>query len=191
MTPISLGIFASANQGSAANSFESIATVSVGSGGSSSIDFTSIPGTYSHLQIRGIARTNRSDANFDALLITFNSDTGSNYSDHYLFGDGSAAYADGTANRASIRLYYATTGNATASVFGASIVDILDYSNTNKYKTTRTLIGYDLNGSGTITLNSGSWRSTNAITSIQIKPNSGTSFNQYSHFALYGIKAPA
>ena len=38
----------------AGGDFESIATVTVGGGGAASIEFTSIPGTYQHLQIRGI-----------------------------------------------------------------------------------------------------------------------------------------
>jgi hypothetical protein len=78
-------------------------------------------------------------------------------------------------------------------MFGAGIVDILDYANTNKYKTIRSLTGHDHNGviagiHAIVNLNSGSWRSTSAINSIVIGVVSGTAFNQYSSFALYGIK---
>jgi hypothetical protein len=79
---------------------------------------------------------------------------------------------------------YAGT-SAAASIFGAGIVDILDYANTNKYKTLRALAGVDFNGSGRVGLTSGLWQSTSAINAITLE---GSSFVQYSSFALYGIK---
>jgi hypothetical protein len=165
----------------AATSFESIATVTVGSGGASNVEFTSIPGTYTHLQIRinslGSANTASS------LSGTYNGDTGSNYSSHWLTGNGSSASSGATAND-NIQYFGFSLHTSEAN---ASVIDILDYANTNKYKTMRCLTGVDRNGSGSVWLFSGSWRNTNAITSIKITPNSGN-FNQYSHFALYGIK---
>jgi hypothetical protein len=83
-------------------------------------------------------------------------------------------------------------GQQDTTYYSASIIDILDYANTNKYKTYRALTGIDKNGSGSIQLTSGVWRNTTAITSITITPQSNTSptnqFQQYSQFALYGIK---
>ena len=70
-------------------------------------------------------------------------------------------------------------------IFGTFIVDILDYANTNKYKTMRALDGFDANGSGYAVLWSGNWRSTSAVSTITI---TGGTFAQYSSFALYGIK---
>jgi hypothetical protein len=64
----------------------------------------------------------------------------------------------------------------------------LDYANTNKYKTTRSIGGNDNNGSGFVSLISGLWLSTSAISNIEIIPLNGTLWTQYSHFALYGIK---
>ena len=192
MTPISLGIFASANQGAAAGSFESIATVTVGAGGSSSVTFSSIPATYTHLQIRNIARTTASQDR-DSIKLTFNSDTGSNYARHSLWGSGSAASAYGAASEAYVLLTDFAAASATASIYGAAITDILDYANTNKYKTVRSLGGVDLNAAVTVYdgLNSGLWQNTNAITSITLTPFTGSNFAQYSHFALYGIKGAA
>ena len=80
-------------------SYESIATVTVGSGGSSSIDFTSIPSTYTHLQLRMTARcTAQSGGNPTNVYLRFNSDSGSNYAWHQLAGNGSAASAAPTFN---------------------------------------------------------------------------------------------
>jgi hypothetical protein len=167
----------------ALNSYESIQTVLVPSGGQSSISFTVIPATYKHLQIRGVGLSNV--GNQRDIWVTLNSDSGANYSWHRLYGDGSSAAADSGANANYMILGRASeTG---VSNLGAIVFDILDYADSNKYKTARSLAGRDANGSGTIWLNSGSWRSTSAVTTITLKPQSD-SWNQYSSFALYGIK---
>ncbi len=159
------------------NSYESIATVTVGSGGSATVTFSSIPSTFTHLQLRIMLPTSG-----DEPILRFNSDSGSNYSRHGLFGNGSSAAAYGVANDTYDGL---SAGSSQPNVI---ITDILDYANTNKYKTTRTLAGYDQNGSGTIALRSGSWRNTNAITTITLTESNASNFPQYSSFALYGIK---
>ena len=168
--------------------YESIATVTVGGGGSSTITFSSIPSTYTHLQIRWIAKTNRADTD-DVVQMQFNSDTGANYSWHGLAGTGSVAGANAGASQSNIEIKWGATGNSGATnIFASAIIDILDYADTNKYKTTRRLGGADLNGSGQIYLSSGNWRSTSAITSIVLNRQYGSNFLQYSSFALYGIK---
>lgn len=186
MAPI-LGIIASSITGNlSTNSYESIATVTVGAGGSSTISFTSIPSTFKHLQVRGIMRDSRT-TNPDSMLLTFNSDTAANYSYHYLSGDGSIADAAAAASSSYIFLSRFEGANQTANAFGGIVLDILEYANTNIYKTTRSLGGYDANGSGVVKLDSGNWRNTSAITSLTLTP-ANTSFVQYSSFALYGIK---
>ena len=167
----------------AATSFESIATVTVGSGGASDVTFSSIPGTYSHLQLRGIVRSTTDTY----VAITFNGVTGTSYAEHNLSGDGSSAGAQAYSSRANTFISNPPTG---ANLFEAFVIDILDYANTNKYKTTRALNGADTNGAGSINLSSGLFMDTTAITSIKIAMNTGT-LAQYSHFALYGIKAAA
>jgi hypothetical protein len=89
-------------------------------------------------------------------------------------------------------LFRITAASAAANIMGVGIVDIQDYESTTKYKTTRTLNGTDINGtiagsSGFVFVSSGLWMSTAAISSITITPD-GNNFNQYSSFALYGIK---
>ncbi len=167
-------------------SFESISTVTVGSGGSASVTFSSIPSTYTHLQIRMMGRTDRA-AVYDAVRLRFNSDTGANYAEHGLYGDGVtiASYA-GTSATGSYT-YRVGGGSAPSNVQGAIIVDILDYRNTNKYKTLRSLGGVDANTSGgNLYFNSGLWMNTAAITNITLEPIG--SFQEYSSLALYGIK---
>jgi len=179
--------FLAGNEAYDPTEFESIATVSVGSGGSANVEFTSIGTDWTHLQIRGIARTTESAEN-TICYIQFNSDTTTgNYYGHGIYGTGASAFAyalDGS--------YYASLSvipgaSATASIFGATVIDILDYRNTNKYKTVRNLSGNDRNGSGQVRFASGLWMSTSAITSIKLVPIANN-FAQYSRFALYGIK---
>jgi hypothetical protein len=186
MLPSLIGVIASSG-GGVANSYESIATVTVGGGGSSSITFSSIPSTYQHLQIRGIARDSRSNAATN-LYIQFNGDTGSNYTAHELYGNGSTAVAgfEG-ASQTSALAARVTGNNSAASAFGGFVFDVLDYANTNKYKTNRSLAGHEDNSSGAIWLISGLWMSTSAVTSITITPVTSPIL-QYSSFALYGIK---
>ena len=191
MAPI-LGIYASQISGHlSTNNFSSIATVTVGSGGSSSVSFTSIPSTYTHLQIRISAQTNRATYGTDSIAMRFNSDTTSSYDTHELIGANGSANAYSTTSTNTP--YWDAMGTSTSGAFGAGIFDILDYANTNKYKTSRLFLGSDNNGSissntGAITLGSGLWQSTNAITSINFLPIYGSLFNQYSTFALYGIR---
>jgi hypothetical protein len=163
--------------------YEKIATTTLSSN-QGTVTFSSIPATYTHLQIRGIGQNN--NALQRDVYVTFNSDSGANYSYHRLTGDGATASSDaGTSATFMILGRVSQTG---VSHFGALVIDIFDYANTNKYKTARAIAGRDANGSGSVWLNSGNWRSTNAITSITLKPQTD-SWNQYSSFALYGVKA--
>jgi hypothetical protein len=179
-----LGIIASQISGhlfAPSGAYESIATATY-SGSALSITFSSIPSTYQHLQIRGLART---PSGADQIDLRFNGDTGTNYSMHGLEGDGATASAQGYAS--TNRIYNVNSPVSTADIYAVSVIDILDYANANKYKTVRTLTGRDSNGSGIIALNSGSWQNTSAVTSITL---TARSYNptSISSFALYGIK---
>jgi len=183
------GLLSGAAAPASTNSYESIATVTVGSGGASTITFSSIPSTFKHLQIRALSRTNRADTN-DLLTMRFNSDSGSNYAYHSLYGNGSSAAANDTGTSTGTPWSAMTAGNsAGASMFGAQVWDVLDYQNTNKYKTVRVLSGTDQNGTtGRLYFMSNFWQSTSAISTVTITSTYGTGLQEYSSFALYGIK---
>ena len=187
MSPI-LGIYASSMQPALnATSYESIATVTVGAGGSSSISFSSIPSTYKHLQLRYIARSSAAVTE-DSVTLRFNSDSGSNYSYHWLYGNGSSAQAAGYATKTLIYPFSVPGASFLASAYQATIIDILDYADTNKYKTMRELMGYTDNSTGgKLVFASGLWQSTSAINAISLVADSGN-WAQYSQFALFGIK---
>jgi hypothetical protein len=170
--------------------FDSLATVTVPATAVASITFAGIPNTYKHLQIRAIFRDNAASVGLDEMYFRFNGDTGSNYAYHTLYGDGSAAAAlNGTSRSTGYLCRTSIPRNSTtANVFGTAVFDILDYANTSKNKTTRTLAGVDLNGSGAVELTSSLWMNTSAINSIQLTAESAASFVQYSQFTLYGVK---
>ena len=175
---------------SADNNFmETIASTLVGSGGTSSITFSNIPQGYKHLQIRIIGRGTAATGGTYSTgnRGQFNGDTGSNYSAHWLGGSGTSAVSGGSASLTYFYLGNVTDSTATTSVFGSSVIDILDYSNTNKYKTVRYLFGADGNGAGYVEFGSGLWMNTAGITSMYMALTGGN-FAQYSRFSLYGIK---
>jgi hypothetical protein len=182
MAPI-LGILASAKPPAVPNSYESIATVNVGLGGTSSITFSSIPSTYTHLQIRAFTGTAVYFSNGG--YVYFNGDTTtSNYNEHGVYGSGASAGSYYTSTNQALFYLGKSTGG-----FDAAVIDILDYTSTSKYKVSRSLFGYDVNGAtGYIGLLSGLWRNTAAISSITITAGGLGDFAQYSQFALYGIK---
>lgn len=162
-------------------SYESIASATLSST-ASSVTFSSIPSTYTHLQIRAINATTTLD---DDIELRLNSDTASNYSAHRLRGNGTAASSDAGVNVTQIEI---GRSPAASSAFGPFVCDILEYTNTNIYKTVRSLFGSDGNGSGWIMLGSGNWRSTSAVTTINIRPSTGgNTFTSGSSFALYGV----
>jgi hypothetical protein len=172
-------------------SYESIATTTVGAGGSSSVTFSSIPSTYTHLQLRFLCRDSNAAVTDDGVTMQFNGDTAANYNRHSVYGDGATAASSGHGSPFTyVSAGLSASGGQASGVFAPGVLDILDYKNTNKYKTTRRLAGLDVNGAGgVIQLASGSWRSTSAITSITLKVVDGSyNFAQYSSIALYGIK---
>jgi hypothetical protein len=179
--------------------FESIATVTVGGGGAANVEFTSIPATYTHLQVRVFGQTNRATYGVDPMRVQFNgvsgASGGSGYTRHGIQGDGSddiAFGADSSSNNNDGQFAW-SLGTTTGSSWGTGIIDILDYANTNKYKTIRSIGGVDLNGTvggsgGFVGLGSNLFLYTTAITSIKLIPFVGSTISEYSHFALYGIK---
>ena len=193
MSPI-LGIFASQGRVSP-NSYESIATTTVGSGGQATITFSSIPSTFKHLQIRYIAGNSSTSAGNLGLYLKINSDTtAGNYAVHAIQGVGSVVEvgnttSSGDANGSAFR-YGIIWGNSVSDkIYSVGVIDFLDYANTNKNKTIRQLRGVDANGStgGRVGLDSMLWASTSAINSL-VFTVPGYNLVENTQFALYGIK---
>jgi hypothetical protein len=202
MTPLLTGVFASQISGrlntfTLAGSYDALGTVTVPSGGLSSITFAGIPAIgYSHLQIRTMNQTNRATYNTDDFRLNFNSDTASNYAWHQLNSppsSSSTVVASAAASSTTSVSGFSTASNVATNIFGAAVIDILDYASNVKNKTVRGLSGADTNGAasgyaGFTSLNSGAWFNTTPINSITFYPNYGSLFLEKSTFALYGVK---
>ena len=172
--------------GVVAGDYKSIATSTVGIGGVSTVTFSSIPATYQHLQVRYIAKSGRVQTLAGQMVMRFNGSYGAR--GHNLFADGATVFAN--SNVPAIGEFaLAATGALSTTNYGVGIIDILDYADTNKNKTIRSLTGADINGSGNIFLSSQLINSTSAISSITFESlDGGTNLQQNTSFALYGIK---
>jgi hypothetical protein len=156
------------------STYEPIATQTLGSA-AASVTFSSIPQGYTDLVIVQSSQTSAGGYT----RITFNSDTGSNYSNTQMYGSGTTA---GTSRTSS--LSYMQTGYNTASVQVGHIYQIMNYSNATTYKTALTRWN---DTSDTVGASVGLWRNTNAITSITLTQGSGN-YNTGSTFSIYGIQ---
>lgn len=177
------------------SSFESIATVTA-TGGESSLTFSSIPQTYKALQVRYLYKdTSTSSFAFNSggsIVIRYSGDgVNSHYPSHELTGNGTTAAAYGNTSTAAGLTdgSYVPSGASYANMYGAGIIDFIDYASTTKYKTIRAFNGADTNGTNTnqgVGLCSLLWVNTSAITSMVFNPVN--TFAAGSTFALYGIK---
>jgi hypothetical protein len=185
-----LGILASSRPAfELVGSYDSLATVTL-SASTASVTFAGIPMGYKHLQLRFLARNTGAGVDFDYATVQYNGNTSTaSYTYHTLTGNGASAGASGGAS--GVIGYnlggYIVAGGVAASRFGVGVIDIFDYANINKNKTTRVLSGWDNNGVGNVGLLSGLFLSTSAITSITIGSQTGN-LAQYSSFALFGVK---
>ena len=169
-----------------ATTFELIgSTVTVGSGGASNIEFTSIPSTYTDLVIKLSARTTENDTS-DYALVKFNADGGSNYPYNQLYCQATNV----TANRGTLTgaaLVRMDGNTATASAFGSSEIYIPSYASSLTKGGVADGVAVTNAANNVISLWGSSWTGTSAITTITITPSTGT-FLQYSTASLYGIK---
>jgi hypothetical protein len=158
------------------------------SASAASVTFSAIPSTYTDLVLRASARSDRANP-ADALRITFNSDTGTNYSTTAITAVGGAASSFTFANTANLQ-YNTTDGDgATASTFGSFEMYLPNYtSTTSKPISVFTVAEDNSTANGTIRGIANLYRNTTAITSITIVPNTGPNWLSGSSFYLYGIK---
>jgi hypothetical protein len=182
---IPLGIWAASGAGSVAAvpAYELISTTILGVD-TAGVTFSSIPSTYKHLELRMV--TSRTSGGAACQIgIRLNGDTASNYSSHRLYTDQNGSVVSNSTLTTYID--FIAYGNQIANVRSGHIASISDYANTTTNKTVRILGGVNYNPNGIIALDSGSYRSTSAITSIDLI-TLGLNFVATSRFSLYGIK---
>lgn len=163
----------------AGNTYTPIATQTLGSS-ASSITFSSISGSYTDLVL--IANPHMTAAATAYLYLQFNGDTATNYSVELLKGNGTTATAVNRSGETQIRT---AEGAYMEDVYSTVILNIMNYANATTNKTVITRTSHAPLG---VELSVGMWRSTAAITSVLLKPHTG-SFDIGSTFTLYGIAA--
>lgn len=164
-----------------------------GTGSASSVTFSNIPQTYQHLQLRVTARTSVANTTDTMYIYNYNGSTSStNSAVHFLYGNSGSALANNATGNFSSIVGYVTGNNALANAYGVVVTDFLDYSNTNKNKTIRSMWGWDDNGNTSQDTYIGIASAlpvalgTGAITQMTIVFNGN--ITTASSFALYGIK---
>lgn len=167
-----------------ANTFTKIASITVGSGGAATMDFTSIPSTYTDLVVKHSTRyTSNGDA---STYIRFNTDSGTNYQRRLMYGDGSTFGSGGGAANLG---YGGAVGlsTMTANSFASNDIYIPNYTSSSQ-KSFSVEGASETNDTTAYILISGNyWTGTAAINSITLFP-SGGNFVQYTTATLYGIK---
>jgi hypothetical protein len=162
-------------------------TVTVGAIGATSIDFTSIPATYTDLVIKLTARSTDPTLSYSNLNMQFNGDTASNYKSILAYGTGSGVGSDNAGGAInSIRFFYATGSTATSNTFASTDIYISNYAGSTQKSCSLDSVTEN-NATSVLTgITAGLWTGTSAITSIKLY-GATYSFTQYSTATLYGI----
>lgn len=167
----------------AGNTYTPIATQTLNSN-QTTVSFTSIPGTYTDLVLVVVGWSTQAGTSSNGLWTRFNSDTGTNYSNTYLYADGTNVLSG-----KSINLDYAYLGQlsqTSATSPTMSVTHIMNYANTTTFKTALTKEG---RGDGVNSTYANLWRSTNAITRIDLQRDGTNQIKSGTIFTLYGITA--
>lgn len=169
--------------------YTTIATTTLSSS-ASSVTFSSISGAYTDLEMIIQARSTAAGNGREDFRIRLNGDTGTNYSYTFIRGNGSAA----SSGRASSQNYADAMyqeSNSSSTTFGNNKLIIMNYANTTTYKTGLTRSSYNLLGNtdDVTAAHVFLWRSTSAVTSIELSTSASGGFSSGCTFSLYGIAA--
>ena len=168
------------------DTFIKIASATVGSGGASSIDFTSIPSTYTDLLLKVSYRT--TDATNTATLISnFNNDTSTNYNNLFLFGTGSSVGSGSYTSNNSNYHGYGNISTTTASTFANAEIYIPNYAGSTNKSSSSENVSENNATAANATLGANIWNNTSAINRVTLGVYA-QNFAQYSTATLYGIK---
>lgn len=164
--------------------YTSIASTTVSSD-TSSISFTSISGSYTDLILVLFGRSTRS-ATDDTVLFRLNSDSGNNYSRTRLLGTGSAVSSASDTNQSAMNFDIISAASNASDTYSPNIYHIMNYSNTTINKT---VLNRSNNTDAYLIAQVGLWRSTAAITRIDLSLGTGPNFKSGTTASLYGIAA--
>jgi hypothetical protein len=167
------------------NTFELIQAYTVGSGGQSSIDFNTIPSTYTDLCFKISVRITRSGYVGDILNISFN---GASTSESSRRIEGAGSGSATSASNALLLAYQGSTTDATASTFGNGELYIPNYAGSTNKSASNDGVSENNGTTAYAGLTANLWSSTAAINQVTFTPDGGSNFVQYSTIYCYGVK---
>jgi hypothetical protein len=154
-------------------------------GNVSTISFTGIPQNFTHLQLRMFMRG--SGTSGPNTLVVYNSDGGANYRVHYIGANSSAPFSgDFGSGITAANAGWMAGSDQTAGGFGIAIMDIYEYSKTNKNKASKSITGAEANTNSLLGFFTSIWFNTAAINSLALTPSAGQ-FVQGTRIDLYGV----
>lgn len=170
-----------------------IGSVTVGSGGASTIDFSSIPSTYTDLCLKLSLRSSNNSNARDYFMMRFNGSSSSIYSNRWMMGyDGGSTVSNSGSAQSYQNTFVGNANDATANTFGNAEIYFPNYAgSTNKSLSADWVAENNASTFYAVGLTAGLWASTSAINQITIYPGNPTpsgNFSQYSTAYLYGIK---
>jgi hypothetical protein len=184
-----LGLLSQGGGAGAGDAFELISTTVLGSA-TSSITLSSIPATYTSLQLRIVGRS-ANGAQFDEISLRFNSDSGANYGNKYIKLDTSNAPSQASdTGQTAMRILGVTGNTATANNFSALKMDIIGYKNTNMKTQVRGFGGatdFVSSWQSNASLFAGLWNATTTVTSLTVATWSGANLATGTRVSLYGV----
>jgi hypothetical protein len=174
------------------NTFELIASSTVGAGGAANITFSTIPATFTDLVVKWSLRSTSTSGNLEYVQLRFNGSSAANYTSRSVYGAGSTV-ASGTRSAQTelwtgVNSFTANNANDTASTFSNAEIVIPNYAGSTQKSVSVDAVAE--NNSATtnqLGLTAGIWTLTSAITSIALFPLSGN-WVQHSTAYLYGVK---
>lgn len=192
MSLVLLGILNSQAAGVSAGAYDLLET-QVLTSSASSVTFTGLGSytDYKHLQIRAVGRSNNSGNRFRLTGLRLNGDSGSNYSYHDLYGNGSSVISSSNTGSSNIPVLAINGSASTSNAFGVAVIDLLDFSSSSKNTTIKSLTGFHDAAQPIyrVMLRSGVWLNTAAVTSITMGDLlGGYDWAVGSRFSLYGVK---
>jgi hypothetical protein len=173
--------------------FTLIASSTVGSGGATSITFSSIPSTYTDLMIYMSIRSTRTGVNFDSIGYRFNAST-SGYQTRYIYGDGSSASSGADTTFSPAGQVYGrfdggaiNAGNTTSNTFTSIGLYIPNYAGSTNKSFSFEIAAENNATAGALEVAAGLWSNTAAITEIQFRDNNLGNIAEHSTAYLYGV----
>ena len=126
------------------------------------------------------------DGSASVMKMALNNDTGANYPNQQLYGDGASVTASSTTTGTYLDFLWYPPSATAANVAACSVTTLFDI-NSGKYKSAIAQVANDMDGSGYVAVAANTWKNQSPITEIDLTDYSGDNIAAGSMFSLFGI----